>query len=76
MPSVELVLPLVTRKVHLVGVDNHNIITNVLMGGVRRFVLPAEDGCHGRCQSTDRLILGIDEMPCALEGSAGEGHGD
>ena len=67
-------LPFIAGELDLVGVDDDDVIADILMRGVRWLVLPPQDGRHDRRQSAHRLVLGIDQMPRALECSSGEGH--
>jgi len=60
MPSVQLILPLFACEFNLVGVDYHDVVPNVLIGGVGRLVLPPEDWCHGGGEPTHGLIVGVD----------------
>lgn len=67
-------LPLIAGELDLVGVDDDDVIADILVRGVRWLVLPPQDGRDDRRQSAHRLVLGIDQMPRALECSSGEGH--
>ena len=75
LPDIALTLPLIAGELDLVGVDDDDVIANVLMRGVRWLMLSAKDWRHDGCQPAHRLVLGIDQMPRALKCSSGEGHG-
>jgi len=75
LADIALTLPLIAGELDLVGVDDDDVIANVLMRGVRWLMLSAKDWRHDGCQSAHRLVLGIDQMPRALKCSSGEGHG-
>ncbi len=62
------------QSTHLIGINNHDIIANICIRTIGRLVLSLQYWCNGCGQSAHGLIGGIDEMPCSLDGSAGEAH--
>jgi len=64
---VALLIHLPARHTDLVCIDYDDEITAVQVGGVNRLVLPPEDRCDSRGQSTQRLAFCIHEIPLAFD---------
>ena len=55
---------------HFFGVHNDNIVAHVLVGPKGGLVLAAQESGNLRGQSADRLVLGVHQVPAALESLA------
>src|SRR3546814_11048483 len=60
---VNLVLQLLARELHLVGVDHDDIVTAIHMRGEARLMLAAQDAGDDRCGAADDQSFGVNEKP-------------
>ena len=67
MPVVDLLGFLVAGDLHLVGIHDHDEIASVDVRREGRLVLAAQGGGNRRCQATEGLALGVDNVPLALD---------
>ena len=64
VPVVLLLLELSACENSLCAVDNDNVISAVYVGSVSGLVLASEDVSSLSSNSTKRLTLGIEDIPC------------
>lgn len=67
MPIISFLVPFLSGKPHLPGVDDNNKITRIQVGGEDRFVLPTQDIGDIRGQPSENLALRIDQVPALLD---------
>src|SRR3546814_7384151 len=58
---VNLVLQLLARELHLVGVDHDDIVTAIDMRGEARLMLAAQDAGDDRCGAAEAQSFGLNE---------------
>lgn len=75
VPVVDLVVALVAGHLHLVGVDDDDIVTHVHVGGEGRLVLAAQDVGDDRGQATQNDAFGVDQDPLFLDVRRSSGEG-
>ena len=75
VPVVDLVIALVAGHLHLVGVDDDDIVTHVHMRGEGRLVLAAQDVCDDRGEAAQNDAFGIDQDPLLLDVRRSSGEG-
>ena len=63
MVIIKFLFPLLPRENNLFRVDDDHAIAIVQMVAERWFVLSAQELSYSRCQATQRLTFGIDEVP-------------
>ena len=57
---------LVAAQADLIGIDDHNEVTRVDVGCEDRLVLAAQQTSGFDSHGAEDLVLGIDDVPCAL----------
>ena len=62
---VFLIGELLTGHTDLVGVDDNHEIAGVHVRGIGRLMLTAQDVSRLRCDTTENLVLRVDEKPLA-----------
>ena len=67
MPVVELVVELLARDRHLLGVDDDDEVAGVDVRRVLRLVLAAQRVGDARRETPEGLALGVHELPLALD---------
>jgi len=66
MFAINLLLPLLTGEGNFSGIDDHNVVTSISVGGISRLVLTHQKGCDVSSQATNFLVLGIEKVPSVL----------
>ena len=64
--EIGLVRQLLSRELYFFSIDNNDIITGVDMRRVNGLILTAKNLRDLRCKASDRLILGVYNIPLAL----------
>lgn len=64
--GVNFVIFLGAAEFDLIGIDDHNEVTGVDVRGEDRLVLATEQHGGFNSHGTEDLVLGVDDMPCAL----------
>ena len=64
-----------TGEDYLFGIDDNNIVATFHVGGVRRFVLTAEDFGNFSAKAAEDLVGGIDNHPVMLDSLCVRGKG-
>src|SRR5690625_53130 len=67
VPVIDLVLALVARQLHLVRIDDDDVIAHVHMRREGRLVLPAEPSCDDRGETAKHDAFRIDDDPFLLD---------
>ncbi len=66
MPCVKLVRLLLAGEVDFLRVDNHHVVSAIVVRSVCRFVLSSQDANNLRCHATNGLVTGIYQVPQRL----------
>lgn len=61
-------------RTYFIRIDDHYMISHVLAGLKGWFVFALENGGHLRREPSNRLPLGIHQMPTTLQIATGKGH--
>ena len=67
VPVVLLLLLLAPRDLHLVGIDDDDVVTHVEVGRVGRLVLAAQDTRYLGGQTAKNPVGGVDYEPLAID---------
>src|SRR3546814_1689512 len=67
MPVVNLVLELVAGRLHLLGIDDDDVIARVDVRGVFRLVLAAQAVGNFSGQTAERFVRRVNHVPVALD---------
>ena len=70
IPSIVAVFEFATRHFHLLGIDDHNILTRIDVGCVLRTVFAHEYHGDFACQMSKGAIGRIDDEPLLLDGTS------
>ena len=67
MPEISLLIGLVAGQRDLLGIDHHDVITHIEMGGKHRLVFATNNACHFSGEAPESFPLGVDHPPSALD---------